>query len=78
MGTCPIDHSLEDVVKKLDDQKPFLPKELADRTEQFLREELSQNTLNELFHLLKKYDLASEEERAGRNVKMTEMLAKKA
>lgn len=67
MGQCNLDHSREDVVKKLDDQKPFLPKGLAGSIEAFLKHEHSQETLNELFHLLKKYDLASEEEREGRN-----------
>lgn len=70
MGKCNLDHSREDVVKKLDGQKAFLPKELAERTEAFLNNELSQETLNELFHLLKKYDLANEEERRERDKKI--------
>jgi hypothetical protein len=65
-----MDHSVEDVVKKLNDQKPFLPDELAEKTAQFLKSGHRQETLNELFHLLKKYDLADEEERLERNEKL--------
>lgn len=67
MSTCNIDHSLEDVKKKLADQKEFLPEELHNGSKQLLQQTLDQETLNELFHLLKKYDLASEEERAERD-----------
>ena len=35
--------------------------------EQFFTEEHTQDLLNEVFHLLKKYDLASEDERNARN-----------
>lgn len=67
VSTCNIDHSLEDVKKKLADQKEFLPEELYNGSNQILQRHLDQETLNELFHLLKKYDLASEEERAERD-----------
>lgn len=71
MGTCNIDHSPEDVEKKLESQEPFLPQVLAGKLHQFLTEEQSQETLNEMFHLLKKYDLASESEKEERNQKLT-------
>jgi len=67
MGTCQLDHSPEDVKKKLMEQKPFLSKELYDGGIQLLKSEPSQLILNELFHVLKKYDLASEAEKLERN-----------
>jgi hypothetical protein len=68
MSSCNLDHDLEDVTKKLSEQKPFLPEDLFDESNQLLEQRPDQNTLNRLFHLLKKYDLASEEEQAERNV----------
>ncbi|MDR4886706.1 hypothetical protein RGU12_03960 [Fredinandcohnia sp. QZ13] len=73
MSTCNIDHTLEDVVKKLQSQETFLPKELYRNAVQFLEAERTQPTLNEFFHLLKKYDLASEEEQQKRNLAMEEL-----
>jgi len=70
VGTCSIDHSHEDVVKKLESQESFLPDELAGKLHQLLAEGQPQETLNELFHLLKKYDLASVSERAERDEKL--------
>lgn len=67
MSSCKLDHPLVDVYSKLDSQKSFLPAELFEGCQQFLAEEPSQLELNELFHLLKKYDLASEEEQHSRN-----------
>ena len=66
MGTCNIDHSLADVKQKLADQQAFLPENLAHQITQFLTTSLDQATLNELFHLLKKYDLATEAEQKQR------------
>ncbi len=73
MSTCNIDHSKEDVIKKLQSQESFLPKELYKKAVQFLELERTQLTLNELFHLLKKYDLAPEEEQQKRNLAMEEL-----
>lgn len=73
MSTCNINHSKEDVIKKLQSQESFLPKELYNNTIQFLEKEHIQLTLNELFHLLKKYDLASEEEQQKRNHALEEL-----
>lgn len=71
MGECRLDHSLEDVRKKLSDQSEFINPELYRGVVSFLEKgELGQQTLNELFHLLKKYDLADEEERQRRDADM--------
>ncbi|GAB3807612.1 hypothetical protein GCM10028868_37490 [Virgibacillus kimchii] len=74
MGVCNIDHSHESVVKKLKDQEAFLPAELNENIYRFLEKDLCQETLNEVFHLLKKYDLASEEERKDRNNKFAAIM----
>ncbi|MEB1807468.1 MAG: group-specific protein [Bacillaceae bacterium] len=74
MSSCKLDHPLDDVRKKLADQRAFLPNELYEATEQLLNEPLSQTQLNELFHLLKKYDLASKEEQQKRNEKLKQLI----
>ncbi|MCZ2256923.1 hypothetical protein [Sporosarcina sp. G11-34] len=74
MGTCQLDHSPEDVKKKLTEQKPFLPRELYDGGIRFLKSEPSQLILNELFHVLKKYDLASEAEKLERNESLNNLI----
>lgn len=70
MGQCNVDHSQKDVVKKLESQKGFLPQDLSEKLYRFLEKEHPQKTLNDLFHLLKKYDLSSENEQEERNEKM--------
>ncbi|HLR67934.1 hypothetical protein [Virgibacillus alimentarius] len=75
MGVCNIDHSLEDVQKKLKGQESFLPDDLARKVHQFLENEQSQENLNELFHLLKKYDLASKLEREERDKKLAVLIS---
>lgn len=75
MGVCNIDHSHDSVVKKLNSQEAFLPVVLYEKIHRFLEKDLSQETLNELFHLLKKYDLAAEEERENRNKKFAAMIS---
>ncbi|MBM7663058.1 hypothetical protein JOC85_003884 [Bacillus mesophilus] len=68
MSNCKIDHSIDDVITKLNEQKPFLPSHLYDRLGSFLSlNSPSQSVLNEIFHLLKKYDLSSEAEQEDRN-----------
>lgn len=74
MGSCNIDHSLADVEKKLADQKEFLPIDLFEAHSKLLEGNPDQLTLNELFHFLKKYDLATEEEKEERNKGMKELL----
>lgn len=73
MGECKLDHSTEDVQKKLAEQSPFLPQERVEQLRALLETGLSQEKLNELFHLLKKYDLATSEERAIREEKMEQL-----
>ncbi len=74
MGKCMIDHSHQDVVEKLESLKSFLPKDLITKINRFLDDSHGQETLNTLFHLLKKYDLASEEERLDRNKKLHSLI----
>ncbi|MFD2443951.1 hypothetical protein ACFSO7_08120 [Bacillus sp. CGMCC 1.16607] len=74
MSKCNLDHSLEDVMKKYDSQIEFLPNEIHDLFKLFITKNHSQETLNEVFHLLKKYDLADEEEKGARNKKFFQIL----
>jgi hypothetical protein len=67
MSQCSLDHTIEDVKKKYESQLGFLPAEIKLLLGPFLEKRHSQATLNEIFHLLKKYDLSSEEEKAARN-----------
>ncbi|GLB60851.1 hypothetical protein [Cytobacillus sp. NCCP-133] len=66
MSECKLDHSLEDVQKKFEQQEPFLPDEMKPLFQSFFKEEHTQDLLNEVFHLLKKFDLASDEEKSER------------
>lgn len=75
MSSCKLDHSLSDVINKLEDQKAFLPENLFLGSSQLLKKELDQQTLNELFHLLKKYDLASDDVREERNEGLKRLIA---
>lgn len=74
LGKCNIDHSRKDVIQKLQSQEEFLPKKIQLVVKHFLMQENPQETLNDLFHLLKKYDLSSEAERQERNKKMLELI----
>ncbi|MGE7767610.1 hypothetical protein [Peribacillus sp. NPDC096540] len=74
MGTCNLNHSQQDVRLKLESQMGFLPKDLSEKLIRFLESESSQESLNELFHLLKKYDLASKEEQDARNEKLNHFM----
>ena len=76
MSTCNLDHTLEDVKKKLSDQKSFLPEDLFVEGSHLLEQNPDQHTLNELFHLLKKYDLATEVEKSGRNDSIRKLTSK--
>ena len=77
MDTCKLDHTLEDVKNKLFDQKLFLPGDLFVKSSQMLEQVQNQHTLNELFHLLKKYDLATDVEKDDRNDKLRKLTSKK-
>ncbi|PIE93198.1 group-specific protein [Bacillus fungorum] len=67
---CNIDHSIEDVMNKLESQKSFLSEEMFKVLKEFLQGNHSQEILNDVFHLLKKYDLVGEEERETRNAQL--------
>ena len=67
MSDCKLDHSQEDVKSKYESQAAFLPEEMKSLFNQFFAKEHTQDLLNEVFHLLKKYDLASAEEQNERN-----------
>ncbi|MEK4027561.1 MULTISPECIES: group-specific protein [Bacillaceae] len=74
MGQCNIDHSQQDVIQKLESQKEFLSTSLYENLYKFLKDQHAQHTLNELFHLLKKYDLSSQEEQETRNEKLRQLV----
>jgi hypothetical protein len=76
MSTCKLDHSLEDVKKKLADQTPFLLPAISEKCLNYLTPAVSQAELNELFHLLKKYDLASSEEKKIRDQQFAAFFSK--
>jgi hypothetical protein len=67
VGKCNIDHSPEDVKKKYESQLEFLPQDMAPLFDKFFQEEHTQDILNEVFHMLKKYDLVTKEEQFERN-----------
>ncbi len=75
MSTCDLDHTVESVVQKLESQKEFLGPSLYEELRRFLTEKQNQETLNELFHLLKKYDLSSVEKQEERNQKMSKLIS---
>ncbi|RYG74199.1 group-specific protein [Lentibacillus lipolyticus] len=75
MGECKLNHSHEDVVKKLESQKSVLPIDVSEKLDQFLNDTHPQETLNTLFHLLKKYDLASSEEQQDRNKQLLALVS---
>ncbi|WLR56938.1 hypothetical protein LC048_08750 [Mesobacillus subterraneus] len=70
MGECNIDHSQKDVQEKYQSQKEFLPQDIHPLFNHFFEKEHTQDIWNEVFHLLKKYDLVTEEERSERNNKL--------
>lgn len=70
MSECKIDHSHEDVQKKFEAQKAFLPGEMLPLFDAFLKEEHTQDILNHVFHLLKKYDLADVDDQEERNKRL--------
>ncbi|WP_428908490.1 hypothetical protein [Niallia sp. Krafla_26] len=74
MSNCQLDHSHEDVLKKYQSQKEFLPNEMVPLFNQFFAKEHTQLVLNEMFHLLKKYDLSSKDEKEQRNQQILTLL----
>lgn len=67
MSECKLNHTQEEVKNKYESQAAFLPEDMKELFHQFFLKEHSQERLNEVFHLLKKYDLASSEEKGQRN-----------
>jgi len=76
MGTCKLDHSQEDVMNKFEAQRPFLPDEIKTKLAGYLSVVHTQAELNDMFHLLKKYDLSSATEKEERNKQMLLLLNK--
>jgi hypothetical protein len=74
MGKCTIDHTLGDVKQKLADQSSFMPDGMVAKVNDALIKDADQEFLNEVFHLLKKYDLADEKEREERNEKLNDLV----
>lgn len=67
---CKLNHPIGDVRNKYETQKEHLPSDMISSFEAFFTHEHSQDILNDVFHLLKKYDLASEIEREQRNKRL--------
>jgi hypothetical protein len=67
MSECKLNHSHEDVKNKYESQAAFLPEDMRPLFTPFFEKDHTQELLNEVFHLLKKYDLLSEEEQSARN-----------
>lgn len=67
MSECKINHTHEDVQSKFQSQAEFLPADMLPLFQVFFEKEHTQDLLNEVFHFLKKYDLASVEEKSERN-----------
>ncbi|MBT2738184.1 group-specific protein [Bacillus sp. ISL-7] len=67
MSECKLDHTHEDVKSKYVSIAAFLPEDMKPLFNQFFEKEHTQDLLNEVFHLLKKYDLAPEDEQTHRN-----------
>jgi len=76
MTHCKLDHSLDDVVTKLTTQKAFLPNSLFKELHSYLGPEVEQAELNEVFHLLKKYDLSSDEIKRKREASLYKLISK--
>ncbi|BAU27229.1 hypothetical protein DFP93_11381 [Aneurinibacillus soli] len=73
-NTCNLDHTIEDVQKKYEAIKPHLPENSTAALALYLAQSRTQEELNEVFHLLKKYDLADVEEQARRNAEFARLL----
>lgn len=74
MGNCRINHSYKDVSEKLKAQESYLPDRIQSLAGHMKEENMTQQKLNALFHLLKKYDLADSEERIRRDLQFEEIL----
>lgn len=74
MSECKLNHTHEDIKNKYESQAAFLPEEMKPLFHAFFEKEHTQDILNEVFHLLKKYDLATEEEQGNRNNRLNLVL----
>jgi hypothetical protein len=77
MGNCKLDHTSEDVQKKYETQSHLLPSNIRETFMDWLGRNPTQLELNEVFHLLKKYDLITDEERGKRDLELTRILLEK-
>ncbi|HJV18089.1 MAG TPA: hypothetical protein VJ546_12080 [Bacillales bacterium] len=77
MSECKLNHTHEDVQNKYESQAEFLPVDIKPLFTAFFEKKQTQEILNEVFHLLKKYDLASEEVKNERNAQLNLMLTKR-
>ena len=74
MSNCQLDHSHEDVQKKYESQKEFLPEDMIPLFQQYFSKEHTQKNLNEMYHLLKKYDLSLDQEKENTNTQLRLLL----
>lgn len=74
MSECKLNHSKDDVQNKFKQQEEYLPEEISGLLQEFFNKEHPQSTLNTIFHLLKKYDLAESSEQKRRNEQLKEIL----
>ncbi|HAL00412.1 MAG TPA: hypothetical protein DCP50_05465 [Exiguobacterium sp.] len=61
------DHSIEDVWRRLERQSQWMPAQFYYQFEELLSLHLEQPILNELYQVLKKYDVLTDIERDERN-----------
>ncbi|WCK53485.1 hypothetical protein PP175_19400 [Aneurinibacillus sp. Ricciae_BoGa-3] len=72
-NSCKLNHSVSDVQAKLNDMTAFLPHDISQWLTSYIDDGRSQEELNSIFHLLKKYDLADASEQDRRNKTFQEM-----
>ena len=75
MSECKINHSTEDLRKKFETQMDFLPSNIKEAFPTFLESGQNQESLNAAFHLLKKYDLSSKEEKSKRDIELWKLVS---
>ncbi len=68
MDPSTVDHSLKDVSRRLECQSQYMPAHLYFQLEELLHWSLDQEVVNQLYALLKKYDVLTDIEREERNV----------
>ncbi len=68
MDPSTVDHSIEDVSRRLERQSQCMPAHLYFQLEELLNWSLEQEVVNQLYALLKKYDVLTDIEREVRNI----------